>query len=73
MTDPISEALDAAGLTGWRGSIRRHPESEDRIAVLHSPDYDPARGLGRMVCARAADADKAVADATAAALQRISQ
>ena len=71
MIDPVSAALDAAGLIGWRGIVRAHPESQDRVAVLHSPDYDPVRKLGQLVIARGPDADQALAKATADAARGI--
>lgn len=68
MTDAFAQSLiDQAGLTGWRAAVRRGPHGRSWVAVLTSPDFDPARGLGRMVTARAAWATRATFDAIAAA------
>lgn len=45
-----SEALDNAGLTGWKVSFHSHAEVNGRRAcVLTSPDYNPVKQTGRMI------------------------
>lgn len=56
-----------AGLEGWSPAVRPDPRGHGHIAVLTSPDFDPARRCGRIVTARAAWATRAVLDAIALA------
>lgn len=56
-----------AGLDGWSPAVRPDPRGFGHVAVLTSPDFDPVKGCGRMVTARADWATRAVLDAIALA------
>ena len=65
----IGAAIAAAGLKGWKGTIKPLDEARGVVALVWSPDYCPGHQTGTMKAARAEASEAALSAAIDAARQ----
>lgn len=60
-----SATLKAAGLSGWCSVVKWMDETADAVAILTSPDFNPATRSGRLFAGRGRDPEAALEAAIA--------